>query len=498
MIGWWRRRSFRLRLVVISACVSGVVLVAYSAAVSYFARRQLLNQLDGRLSDLGQRIAVRIVTDEEWFMFRQIAAAMEMHFQQEFDYPILAKRISDQAVTFRSRAWPDGLAGASAPALAESEVNTQSVPPWERKAWKRDRVYPPVSLRRKMELADEPRFGTEHHETGTWRIGVFANPRSEVYVALSMDGMRADVRRIHLAFLLAFPVALLMIGSGAWLTSGRALAPIRAIRQTASSITGDALNRRVPRSEAEDELGRLVDVVNAMLERLESNFHQATRFSADASHELKTPLTIIRAQVESALDKTEAGTEEEIWHTNLLQEIQRLNHIVSSLLLLSRADSGKIALSLQSVDLKANIEAICEDTEIRAEAFGIKLHRTIEPGIEIIGDENLLQPLIQNLFSNALKYNHSAGEICCELKRVDDAALLTISNTGPGISEANRHKIFRRFHRGDEARSRDIDGYGLGLNIALEIAKAHGGTLELVESTECITRIQLRLPLRRD
>jgi two-component system, OmpR family, heavy metal sensor histidine kinase CusS len=346
-------------------------------------------------------------------------------------------------------------------------------------------------------LTKEPHF---HYETAggeRWRVGVFATDRHEVIVAASLTAFTANVQKLRGAFAIAVPSAVILIAFGAWLVSGQAIRPIRDIADTAEKVTAAGLSQRIAEPGTGDELHRLTVVLNRMLDRLEDGFKQATRFSADASHELKTPLTIMQGELEAALREAPASSQQQRVYASQLEEVTRLKRIVSSLLLLSRADAGQLNLARERIDVSSNFAAICEDAEILADAADITLTSEVEPGLDIMGDRALLQQVFQNLISNAVKYNRPTGSIICRLRRDDVGgnALFDFENTGDCIPEEDQGKIFRRFHRADAARGRDIDGFGLGLNLALEIARAHSGTLVLIKSDTESTHFRLTIPL---
>ena len=421
---------------------------------------------------------------------------------------VAVKRTSDRAILFQSDDWPKGLS-------LSKGVDHEGEAIQERK----DFEHPNLLHKRKFrgrprfrgrrsgpgsrplkghlyhgDLTKEPIFYTKKASDGSWRMGTFENEVLTVYLGLSLDEFLTDIRQLRLAFLIALPIAIGSILGGCWFVSNRATKPLRAITETAEKVTAQGLHQRIPVPGSQDELARLATVFNAMLSRLERSFDQAIRFSADASHELKTPLTIMQAEFESAIKHAEPGSMEQRTYTNQLEELQRLITITSSLLILSKADAGKLQLNKQCLDLSQLVEEICEDAQILAEGSSLDLKTQIAQHIQIKGDKTLLQKALQNLVSNAVKYNTPGGRIACCLDLSDGMARFEIANTGPGIPEADREEIFNRFHRADSARSREIDGLGLGLNLTLEIARAHGGTLTLKESSSEITCFCLKLP----
>jgi heavy metal sensor kinase len=311
-------------------------------------------------------------------------------------------------------------------------------------------------------------------------------------LGLNLDRFNAEMDRARNAFLVALPSALGLIAAGGWLLARRALRPVATLTRTAERITARGLDQRIPPSEDDAEFVRLIGVFNQMLDRLEKSFHQAVRFSADAAHELKTPLTILQGELEQALHAAPAGSPQQQTLNRLLEEVQRLKSIMRKLLLLSLADSGQLKLTLEPMDLSAALESVCEDTQILAPRLSVE--PDITPGIRVNADRDLLRQVVQNLTGNAIKYNRKDGTIRFWLREDGPAVLLTIANTGKSIPSSERERIFDRFYRADPSRNRKIEGVGLGLSLAREIARAHHGDLRLDDSQDGIISFTLALP----
>jgi signal transduction histidine kinase len=231
-----------------------------------------------------------------------------------------------------------------------------------------------------------------------------------------------------------------------------------------------------------------------MMDRLEASFRQATRFSADASHELKTPLAIMQGELENALQAAASGSAEQQLFSTLLEETQRLKTITRSLLLLAQADAGQLKLALEPMDLSAELEAMLEDARVLAAELPLTFETYLQPDLRVPGDRALLHLAMFNLINNAIKYNVSDGRIELRLESERDKTIFTIGNTGPGIPAGDQAKVFERFFRVDQANSPRVDGIGLGLSLAREIVRAHGGELSLRESRAGWTCFVLNLP----
>lgn len=325
-----------------------------------------------------------------------------------------------------------------------------------------------------------------------WRFGLAATPDSRLAVAVDLAVIDADLTELRTAFLLALPLAFGLIALGAWLLSGRALAPIRRLTIAMASITAKGLDRRISAANTDRELHELIEVFNGMLERLERGFRQASRFSADAAHELKTPLAILQVQIEQALAVAEAGSSLQERLTGILDEVQRLGTIARKLLLLSLADAGRLSLNRTPCDLSRALEELLEDAQMLAP--GLALHGRVAPDLRVRADAPLLKQVLHNLLANAVKYNRPHGFIRLTADRCAGRITVAITNASVDLASADRARLFERFYRADSARQRGTAGAGLGLSLAREIARAHGGDLLLADPTAGETRFLLHLP----
>jgi len=340
-----------------------------------------------------------------------------------------------------------------------------------------------------------PTFTMQTVEDGKrqWRFGLAALPRGEkLAIAVDLAVLEADLAELRNAFLLAAPLALGFIGLGAWLLSGRALSPIHRLAATMQSVTAKGLDQRIALGREDQEFRQLIHVFNTMLERLERGFLQASRFSADAAHELKTPLAILQGQIERAMAQCEAGSPLQAALTGILDEVQRLGTISRKLLLLSLADAGRLRLHLARFDLSAALEDLLEDAQMLAPDLDVS--GAIAPGLVIEADAELFRQVLHNLLSNAIKYNRPHGWIRIGAARLPGRIEIAVANASAGIPAADRERIFERFYRADPAHGRQIEGVGLGLSLSREIARAHGGDLTLAGAAEGEARFVVVLP----
>ena len=302
------------------------------------------------------------------------------------------------------------------------------------------------------------------------------------------------VLQLARAYVAALPVAVLVAAFGVWWITRKALQPLKEVAAAAEQIDAKALNRRLPQPVVQDEIGRLVQVLNHAFDRLERSFEQATRFSSDASHELKTPLTIMRGEIESALKSEVENPRIESLLDGLLAETQRLCDIVEKLLLLSRADVGALTLIKEILDFSAICHELTEDAQILAEPKRVTTEFEISPDVEVLADESLLRRMLLNLLDNAIKYNVEGGSLSISLTKSGALAVFRIANSGPGISKDHESRVFERFYRADPSRSSDISGSGLGLSICHEIVMAHGGQMWLEQPRSGWTAFTVALP----
>lgn len=331
---------------------------------------------------------------------------------------------------------------------------------------------------------------------GRMRVASFGDMGVELRVAMPTYRLARLVSTFLIILLAGLPVVLAFVILGGRWIAARALEPVRRITAEAEGITSQHLDRRVSVPIADDEIQRLAIVLNGTLGRLESSFQQAMRFSADASHELKTPLTVLHGDIEALLGSPSLGDADRAMVADILETAKRLNAITKSLLLLSRTDSGHLQLELQPVDFAEVIDNCVYDARIMAEARRITLEAELPKQAAVLGDALRLSQIVSNLLDNAVKYNDPHGKIRVTLTSRADEWVLDVANTGPGIPPGQASRIFERFSRGDQHAG--ISGHGLGLSLCAELAKAHGSKIELLPSDGVWTRFRFTLGAARE
>ncbi|GAA2710111.1 MULTISPECIES: ATP-binding protein [Streptomyces] len=342
--------------------------------------------------------------------------------------------------------------------------------------------------RRTFDL-DAPGHAHRHHQRVTGVAALTPTGPVTIYVGASLRTADAaeDLTTAALAVLSA--VLLLTVGVLTWRATGRALRPVEAIRAEVAAIGDRDLNRRVPVPGSNDEIARLAGTMNAMLQRLEAAGTRQRRFIADASHELRSPLTVLRTQLEVAL----AHGDPEV-HTDLvagaLEDTERLQALAADLLLLARLDATDHDWPDEPVDLTDLVHTTVAARG--AEPHPVTVHATT--AITLTGNPLWLRRLLTNLLDNAQRHARSHVTVRLTTDRAGAGAVLDVTNDGPPIEPADREKIFERFARLDDARSRDDGGTGLGLPIARDIAALHQGTLVVLD-TPGATTFRTRLPM---
>lgn len=299
------------------------------------------------------------------------------------------------------------------------------------------------------------------------------------------------------SYLFWFAPLLLLIAAavGYWM-SRKALSPVDELVRTARDVSGTNLKSRLQTLETGDELQRLSDTLNAMLDRIEASFQRVTQFTADASHELRTPVSLIRTEAELALRRSRGEAEYQEALRHILAEAERTSSLIEQLLSLARADSGRESVQLTPVNLSPILNSIVEGWKQVASIRGLQFSANIaNHDAFVMADETWLRRLIEILLDNAFKYTPSSGSVQLQLERKneDRNVLVTVKDSGVGIAQEEHAKIFERFYRVDKARSRAEGGTGLGLSIAQWIVTQHQGTISVdsAPGQGAIFRVQL-------
>jgi signal transduction histidine kinase len=308
-----------------------------------------------------------------------------------------------------------------------------------------------------------------------------------VYIGTSLESVNETIATVRRVLLLILPPLLALLAVASWVLVGRALRPVEAIRAEVADISGRALDRRVPVPPRRDEIGRLASTMNEMLDRLQAASERQRKFVADASHELQSPIAALRAQLEVAIAQP-ATTDWAATSSDLLAESRHMERLVRDLLFLARSDGEESVRRIERVDLDDIV--LEEATRLRSTAQ-VRVDASGVSAAPLSGNRDELTRLVRNLLENA--EHHAESRVRIRLSAEGREIILMVEDDGPGVPAAERERIFQRFTRLDEARSRNNGGTGLGLAIVKEITERHGGTV-CVENTAPGARFAVRLP----
>lgn len=342
------------------------------------------------------------------------------------------------------------------------------------------------------------RSGTVDTPAGAFRVAV-EPPRGtrdafRVAVATPLGPVQRELAQLRRALLTGAVLALLLAGAGGWWIARAALAPVGAMARQAAAIDDRTPGARLTAPNPADELGRMAQAFNDVLGRLEAAIAAQRRFMADASHELRTPVSIARTAAQVTLSHPERNQAEYRDALGLISlQIRRVARMVDDMFLLARADAAGLRLSSGLLYLGELVADCARDAGLLAEGRGVGVEWQGDGDLPFTGDERLLRQLLMNLLGNAVRHTPERGRVRVEIAVDPGAYDVQVVDTGPGIPESDRERIFERFVRLD-ASGRPPDGAGLGLPIARAIAEAHGGTLVLARSDASGSTFRLRLP----
>jgi heavy metal sensor kinase len=308
--------------------------------------------------------------------------------------------------------------------------------------------------------------------------------------------VRKNLSHFRSNILIALPIILILGALGGWILARRSLSPIGYIVSKAQNITSENLSQRLTQRGTGDEMDDLIQTINGMIARLESSFERMAEFTADASHELKTPICAMRGEAEVLVSKRRPAEEYQEGLIHFIEQFEHLNRLINDLILLSKSDSSQMELKMAPLRLDLLLEDLCNLFQVLAEqknvAFTIdSLHEAV-----VIGDKIRLQQLFTNLIDNAIKYT-SEGSIQVTLEKNQEVALVIIKDTGIGIPREEQNNIFKRFYRVDKSRSRETGGVGLGLSIAEWIASIHRGRIEVDSELNKGSTFTVYLPIQK-
>ena len=329
------------------------------------------------------------------------------------------------------------------------------------------------------------------------RVVMRGSKHYTVHLAHSEKRLRDTLNGLLLILSILLPLTLAASAVGGWALARKALRPVQDMTALAREIRASDLSVQIPVENPDDELGQLAAVLNEMLSRIDDAFENLKRFTSDASHELRTPLTTIKTLGEVSLGGEVTADARRETLVSMLAETNRMTELVEALLLLSRADAGRVDLNSKPVDMTALVSEAAELMDVLTEDKGLNMELDLEPVNEVIADAALLRQAMINLLHNAIKYTPAPGEVRVTLREFapEGQVRLAVADTGIGIDLEKHTRLFDRFYRVDDDRSRATGGTGLGLAIAKWVAEVHGGALTVSSRLNRGTTFTLTLPL---
>jgi heavy metal sensor kinase len=466
-------RSLRFKLTLWYVLILGILLISFSSFLYFTLSKSLHRDVDNKLRSLAELIALESASPLSKFGFGSIDQALETSMNLKPIGKFI--QVLDES----------GNIGRKSENLKNVEL--------------------PISLNALKNASKGLVTFETNHSIGNTPLRIITFPVTEnnhvtkiVQIASSLEGVEDALNTLFIILIVTVPLALMVASLGGQFLAHKALKPVDNITQTARVITSQNLNQRITPPKVKDEISRLIETFNEMISRLDQSFRQIKQFSSDASHELKTPLTILKGEVEVTLRKERTPQEYQQTLESNLEEINRMSQIVEDLLLLSRADTGEVRLNIEDINLTEILNEVLTQMNRLAQSKGLYLSTSNHhQDIHIFGDALRIRELFINLIENGIKYTEEGGSIHITLQKENTPPVrsqsdweggekngfvkVIISDTGIGIAKEDQERIFSRFFRVDKARSRERGGSGLGLSICKWIVEAHQGEI-VVES----------------
>jgi heavy metal sensor kinase len=317
---------------------------------------------------------------------------------------------------------------------------------------------------------------------------------SVVQVGTSLEDFDETMNKLFLILIIGIPTSISATIVVGYFMARKALRPVDQIRRAAVKISSSNLDEKIDIGGRRDELGRLAETFNAMIGRLKDAFQRINQFSIDVSHELKTPLTILKGETEVALRKDREQEDYKVLLMSNLEEVDRMSRIIDDLLLLSKAETKEIALNFEEIALRDLILGVCMDMKIFADKKGIEIEASELEDVRVRGDELKVRRMLWNIVENGIKYTQSGGKVTVSSYVNDGYVRIDVKDNGLGISREDIKYVFDRFYRADRSRRRET-GSGLGLSISKWIAEAHKGSIEVKSQPSEGSLFSIKLPV---
>ncbi|MGZ3495296.1 MAG: sensor histidine kinase [Thermodesulfobacteriota bacterium] len=478
-------RSLRFKLTLWYVLILGVLLTSFSGFLYFTLSKSLYRDVDNKLKSLAELIASESSSPLSKFSFGTIDQALEASMNLKPIGKFI--QVLDESGNIGRKS--DNLRNVQLPISLNALKNASK----GSNTFETNRTIENTPLR-----------------IMTFPVVENGHVTKIVQIASSLEGVEDALNKLFLILIISVPSTLILASLGGQFLAHKALKPVDDITQTARMITSKNLNQRINPPKVKDEISRLIETFNEMISRLDQSFQQMKQFSSDASHELKTPLTILKGEVEVMLRKERTSHEYQQTLKSNLEEINRMSQIVEDLLTLSKADTGEIGLNKEDINLTEILNEVVAQMNRLASSKKLDLSSSNhDEDIHLFGDALRLRELFINLIENGIKYTEEGGSIRIFLQKVSSArnqsgwlerekgelVKIIVSDTGIGIAQEDQERIFDRFFRVDKARSREQGGSGLGLSICKWIVEAHQGDIEVESELGKGSSFIVRLPL---
>jgi heavy metal sensor kinase len=480
-------RSLRFKLTLWYVLILGILLISFSTFLYFTLSKSLHRDVDNKLRSLAELIASESSSPLSKFGFGNIDQALEASMNLKPIGKFI--QVLDQS----------GKIGQKSDNLKNVEL--------------------PISLNALKNASKGLITYETNRSIGDTPLRIITFPVVDnnhvskiVQIASSLEEVEDALNTLLIILIITVPLALMVAILGGQFLAHKALKPVDNITQTARMITSQNLNKRIDPPKVKDEISRLIETFNEMISRLDQSFRQIKQFSSDASHELKTPLTILKGEVEVMLRKERTPQEYQQTLKSNLEEVNRMSQIVEDLLLLSKADIGEIRLNKENIDLTEILNEVVAQMDMLARSRRVHLFTSNHhQEIHIFGDALRMRELFINLIENGIKYTEEGGSIHITLQKEypppvrnpsdwgegerEKFVKIIVSDTGIGVAKEDQERIFSRFFRVDKARSREQGGSGLGLSICKWIVEAHQGEIKVESELGKGSSFIVKLPL---
>lgn len=451
-----------------------LILVVFSSGVYIYFQNGLQKSIDAKLQSIAQVLSSSMTESHNQSVFGNFERYLEN---------VLGRKPKGKFVQIIDTS---GKIGAKM-----NDIETGTVPASFNsleKALKGEIVYETIGERRpRLRMITVPIMENKESKDNKKVTGI-------IQVGTSLEDFDETMTKLLIILVIGIPASLFATVLLGYFMAKKTLKPVDQIRKAAVKISSTNLDERIDVKGRKDELSRLAETFNAMINRLKESFARINQFSLDVSHELKTPLTILKGETEVALRKDRDKEEYKRLLVSSLEEVDRMTKIIDDLLLLSKSDPKNVRLNLEDISLKDLIVEICLDMQIFAEKKGIDLSMGDLGDVRIMGDELKLRRMLLNIVENGIKYTQSGGKVVVSSSVDDGHVRIDVQDNGAGIAKEDINYVFDRFYQADRSRKRE-GGSGLGLSISKWIAEAHKGTIHVESQPMSGSLFSIKLPI---